>query len=833
MLSGRDAKGGSKGPPFVCAQSENGATVIETLEQRRYLAFGSVDTAWATSGRSIADVGLNGPTVTKLIPSGSRIYAAGRSAQGDSDAVIARFKLDGSLDTSFGDQGKTILPDVLVPDAIVGDDGNIYAAVGGHGDVQIVKLTASGRFDPTFGDSGVCHIPDSLNFSPAALAYAGGKILIAGGSYPDVGSKDEFTRIIRIRGNGQLDSTFGRHGTIDYFAGLKRASTPFRIDDVSAIRALSDGTIAVTGGSLAFFQIADPFADVIPGNIYLTSARFSSHGIFDPDYGTGGFARVKVSAGPLLPEDTKPPFSSFDDAERHGARHVGAIRDDGSVVMAGRGLRMAVTELNPDGSVNFTSSADGDFPLDLPTDIALLNDGRIVLSGLPTGFYQGHGPALAQVSPTGSIGPYLLTEDQDSSTPELAESSRDEIDANGQNILADTYDLEHPMAVLPDGKLVMGGMATGRNGFAIEKFDLGNISDPRTDLFPGATVSSLARDDNGGLHFAYYDSRTQSLRYAYRAINGRWSNATTIDSTAGAGQQLSLGLDASGNPSIAYYDAFHGDLRYARSTNGGKTWTTELVDSSGSTGLYPSLMIDTVNQTGQVSIAYYRKTSGDLRYAVRNSNGTWTTQNIDTTGDVGRYAQLYRAEFNGEPLTAVAYVDNTDHAIKLAKLGSNNLWTTETVTTLTADPTDLSIVFVGNDQPAIGFYDPSSADFKIAVLEAGPHAPPWRVVTTRSEGAVGFNSALTLFEEGGAEATNLQAYAYDRTHDRVLLMLRADNGYDDALVGVNNGGTYLSLARNKLHQVETGDAAFFDSTLGALRVGTVFNPINDSFTEGP
>src|SRR5437667_352022 len=83
------------------------------------------------------------------------------------------------------------------------------------------------------------------------------------------------------------------------------------------------------------------------------------------------------------------------------------------------------------------------------------------------------------------------------------------------------------------------------------KWDMGFV--PRhTDLANGRRKSIL-RDIKGGIHYAYFDSPTQVLNYAYRAPNGIWNSPITIDSTAYAGQYLSIGADNNGNPGIAYF----------------------------------------------------------------------------------------------------------------------------------------------------------------------------------------------------------------------------------------------------------------------------------------
>jgi hypothetical protein len=48
---------------------------------------------------------------------------------------------------------------------------------------------------------------------------------------------------------------------------------------------------------------------------------------------------------------------------------------------------------------------------------------------------------------------------------------------------------------------------------------------------------------------------------------------------------------------------------------------------------------------------------------------------------------------------------------------------------------------------------------------------------------------------------------------------------------ITNGGKYLSVARDIAQQITSGDAAYFDSNLNALRVGTVLSPVDDTIDQ--
>jgi hypothetical protein len=58
-------------------------------------------------------------------------------------------------------------------------------------------------------------------------------------------------------------------------------------------------------------------------------------------------------------------------------------------------------------------------------------------------------------------------------------------------------------------------------------------------------------------------------------------------------------------------------------------FVSETVDALGDVGIHSSLCLDS---EGAPHIAYYDGSSGDLRYASRNSNDTWTIEVVEAAG---------------------------------------------------------------------------------------------------------------------------------------------------------------------------------------------------------
>ena len=96
-------------------------------------------------------------------------------------------------------------------------------------------------------------------------------------------------------------------------------------------------------------------------------------------------------------------------------------------------------------------------------------------------------------------------------------------------------------------------------------------------------------------------------------------------------------------------------------------WTTETVDSAGDVGWYTSLVID---DSGNPRISYLDWDHVNLKYAAKNG-GFWTNETVDTTPGNGEYSSL-KLDNSGQPL--ISYYDgNRGNLSFAAKTGGS--WT--------------------------------------------------------------------------------------------------------------------------------------------------------------
>jgi uncharacterized delta-60 repeat protein len=151
----------------------------------RYRANGSLDSTFGTAGKATTAHALDYQGGPPTLQNGKIVVA------GDDDAespVVARYAANGRLDTTFGDHGFETVSGPLVastPPAVVAQkDGAILldlpGATGGTEAMDaLVRLTPNGQPDPSFGTAGVALLPSSG--STSLELEADGKVLAGGG----------------------------------------------------------------------------------------------------------------------------------------------------------------------------------------------------------------------------------------------------------------------------------------------------------------------------------------------------------------------------------------------------------------------------------------------------------------------------------------------------------------------------------------------------------------------------------------------------------------------------------------------------------------------------
>jgi uncharacterized delta-60 repeat protein len=186
----------------------------------RYEADGDPDTTFGDNGVAVLDFAY-GANAVAIQPDG-KIVAAGSKWGGGDAMAVARLNSDGSPDTTFGGDG-TILAtfdgwsegeDVAIqPDGkivVVGNAGSYNAPT--STDFALVRYNADGSLDTSFGDDGEVTTDigegasnyDHINYGRAVAIQADGRIVVGGDGVR--------AAVARYQADGSLDTSFGEDG---------------------------------------------------------------------------------------------------------------------------------------------------------------------------------------------------------------------------------------------------------------------------------------------------------------------------------------------------------------------------------------------------------------------------------------------------------------------------------------------------------------------------------------------------------------------------------------------------------------------------------------------
>jgi uncharacterized delta-60 repeat protein len=211
----------------------------------RYNTDGSLDTGFDTDGKVTTDLGTdtNDTASTLVIQGDGKILVGGAVLNVNYDSGLVRYNTDGSLDTGFDTDGKLIYSLVANNDYInslaLQTDGKILAAAKGifsdsDYDTVVVRFNTDGSIDSDFGTNGktvtALHV-SAEDSAEAIIIQSDGKIITGGSS----GSAS--AAFIRYNSTGSYDTTFGTGGT--------KIITDF--GTVSSLVVAADGKIIAVG----------------------------------------------------------------------------------------------------------------------------------------------------------------------------------------------------------------------------------------------------------------------------------------------------------------------------------------------------------------------------------------------------------------------------------------------------------------------------------------------------------------------------------------------------------------------------------------------------------
>lgn len=254
---------------IVLAAYKHDPITKEDIFLTRLNTDGSLDLAFGDSGSTVIDFENRDNFFPCLaLQSDEKIVMAAITSVGyyvDDLISLARFNTDGSLDTSFGEEGKVLTDFTDSDDRIynieINSAGEIFLAgetfddITFNSDLAIYKYNESGIPDSSFGENGKARSYfESADRGWDLVLLDDGKILACGSNGVVVNSDYALQRYTR---NGILDSTFGLEGMITTdFLGYG--------DGAGYMLIQPDNRILLSGlGSYTYLSLARYLNDIV------------------------------------------------------------------------------------------------------------------------------------------------------------------------------------------------------------------------------------------------------------------------------------------------------------------------------------------------------------------------------------------------------------------------------------------------------------------------------------------------------------------------------------------------------------------------------------------
>jgi len=377
----------------------------------KYTKEGRVDSTFGTNGIVSTSFGSNTDDYMGAVvrQTDGRLVVAGTSYnQGNADFALARFNSNGSLDSSFGNNGKVVTALsadhdyaqylTLQPDGkiIVAGSSSRMDSFSCSYDEYYVPITAivryqqDGKLDSSFGQNGRIFLQAGQGFDYArAVSFQSGKILVAGtgfyncgcGYYGGVDCYSSYLRLIRLNDNGSLDNSFGQNGKVTDSVVLL-----YPTDMITQ----PDGKILITGsGSEAGF----------------ISERFNNNGSLDQSFGNAGKVITMI-------DQTGYAWPTAITLQEEKIIIVGGYYPNN-----GDGGDFAIVRYNSNGSLDSTLNNSGTarihFGSSWSSDEAsavAVQDNKIIVGGFSNNYYEGLGSiGVIRLLDSGNRIPIVIT----------------------------------------------------------------------------------------------------------------------------------------------------------------------------------------------------------------------------------------------------------------------------------------------------------------------------------------------------------------------------------------------------------------------------------------
>ncbi len=453
----------------------------------RYFPNGSLDTGFGNNGKVITNMGGNDSAFALGIQSDGKIVVAGANnniTYTSIDFAIARYNNDGSLDTTFGAGGKVITNignGDYVTSISIQSDGRILAAGYNNGHFfAVARYNTTGSLDTSFGDNGkvITDVGGSYDIMRAIAIQPDGKIIVAGSTQESVTStKNMKVCLVRLNTDGTFDTEFGTNGIVTT-AIITPIGYPLALFNAAYALSLQlDGKIVTAGTTGSDFVLVRYNTDGSLDTSFGSGGEVITDmgGYYDTAYaldiqsdgkiviagssggtGGGGFYIARYNTDGSLDTSFGDTGKIITDKGTHSTAYAIAIQTDGKILIAGESDDdIAVVRYNTDGSLDTSFGGTGKVKTciisgyaDSAHALRIQSDGKIVIAGL-----------------AGSWGNFALVRLN-------SDGSLDTSFGSNGKVLTDlgrSYEKAYALGIQSDGKIVVAG--DGDRDFAIVRYN--------------------------------------------------------------------------------------------------------------------------------------------------------------------------------------------------------------------------------------------------------------------------------------------------------------------------------------------------------------------------
>ncbi|MBI2721372.1 MAG: T9SS type A sorting domain-containing protein [Bacteroidetes bacterium] len=367
---------------------------------------GSLDTTFGTGGKVITNFGPgSGGQINSLaMQSDGKIIASGSIKH---DFGVIRYNANGTMDLSFGNGGKAIasMPGNVIDAAkkvLLQPDGKIilvgitYTSYD-NDDILLVRFNSNGSLDSTFGNNGIVFTSFGSDNDRAnsAVLLNDGKILVCG-SAENASMYNELL-LLRYNSNGTLDTTFNGTGYVKGLSTYGTASDIIQLQNgqfilmcgVLLVRFNPNGTLDNTFSQNGMVN-SNSLGRIAIG--IQSNGKIIVAGWREPEFGSADFAVLRFNPNGSLDSTFGTNGMSTFDFQRRDFCLSMTVQSNGKILLAGWSdsygtySKFVVVCFKEDGNVDAGFGVGGITTTDFGTfsqinSVIIQADGKILAGG--------------------------------------------------------------------------------------------------------------------------------------------------------------------------------------------------------------------------------------------------------------------------------------------------------------------------------------------------------------------------------------------------------------------------------------------------------------------